>query len=67
MDWNDYVVGYLVAERIAERRAFAERQHLARVRWTRREPWRRALGRALMRLGGWLVATGSIAVHDSGH
>lgn len=67
MDWHDYVTGYLVAERIAAHRAFAERQHLARVQWTPREPWRRFLGRGLIRLGAWLVATGSVAVHDPGH
>ena len=57
MDWNEYVTGELIEERLAELRAQAalERQ-LASYR-APRPPVRVAIGGALIRLGSWIVGT----------
>ena len=67
MDWHDYVTGELVETRLAERRAAAALERLARTYRASRPPFRIAIGSALMRLGSRLGGALPFAVHDSGH
>lgn len=58
MDPNEYLVECLVKERLAEARAAAARSALARSLPPRR-PVRVVLGRALIRIGHWILGPGS--------
>lgn len=54
MDPSEYLVECLIRERLAEARAAAARSALARSLPPRR-PARIALGRALIRIGHWMI------------
>lgn len=56
MDVNEYYVEVLMKERLEEARATAQRAALLRALRRPREPWRLALGVALIRLGARLLA-----------
>jgi len=58
MDPNEYLVECLVKERLAEARAAAARNTLARSLPPRR-PARVALGSTLIRIGHWIVGRGA--------
>ena len=72
MDMNDYVLGVLARERLAEMRARGER--LSRIRAASQQPrrLRSALGQALVRLGKRLYGPGvssrrTIETHGAVH
>ena len=58
MDASEYLVECLVKERLAEARAAAARSALVRSLPPRR-PARVALGRALIRIGHWILRSDS--------
>lgn len=59
MFMNEYLMAEIVRDRIAERHACAERAALVAALSLPRQPLRVAVGRALMRLGAWMLATPS--------
>jgi len=58
MDPSEYLVEYLVKERLAEARAAAARSAFAGS-LPPRQPARVALGHALIRIGDWILGQGS--------
>jgi hypothetical protein len=54
MDWHEYVMGELIAERLAEFRAQAARERLLAANRPPRPPLRVAVGSLLIRLGSWI-------------
>jgi hypothetical protein len=54
MDWHEYIIGELIAERLAEFRAQAVRERLGAASRPPRPPLRVAVGGLLIRLGSWI-------------
>lgn len=55
MELNEYFAEWLIRERLAEARACAARSALLDSALPRRRPLRVALGRALIRVGHWIL------------
>jgi hypothetical protein len=55
MDWHDYITRELIEDQLAERRAYAARERLLQAQRAPRPPVRVIAGRALIRLGAWIV------------
>ena len=64
MDFNEYALEQLVRDRLEALRAAAARQSLAPPR-PPRASLRERVGRALIRVGGWLVAKAPRAAADA--
>lgn len=57
MYWYDDITSELIHEQLAERRAAAALERLAYAHRPVRGPWRLAIGRTLIRLGGWIMGS----------